>query len=199
MPTFLNTFCEYIRQLSTNSKPSATIIACGRTLVRYYAHFVIEAGVDHLFPALYYACSQLRLPQIRERLPDTRAVWASLDRIHDGQEKLNDDARLIMSIFMEVSENCIVFHPSKDNNTYRSVAWDRDFATVFGTRNLRYLSGEMLLRGLPNRACYSCRTTIAKVIDYELKRVWDKIPEYFGLENWEATQAKLKIAMQKIA
>lgn len=133
-------------------------------------NFVIEARVDDLFPALYYACARLRLPQIRERLPDTRAVWATLYRIHDGQEKLNGDVRLIMSIFMEVSEKCVVLHLSKDS-PYHRVAWDRDFATVFGTRNLQSLSGEMLLRSFPNRTCDSCRTTIAQNINIERKKV----------------------------
>ncbi len=154
----------------------------------------IEAGVDDLFPALYYACIRFA-PNPRESFPNTTAGWDVLDRILVGRDMFSYASRFIISIFMEASEKCVVNHLLK-NNPYENIAWNRHNITPFSAYRLRRLSGETFSTSMPGRMCDSCRDSIIESIDNERKRVWNQIPGYFNLGDWDVVRTKLKAAMQ---
>lgn len=152
----------------------------------------IEIGVDELFPALYYVYAGNPDPQLQDLFPNASTGWATLNRLFKGREALGKVSRRIMSIFMAISEGCVVRHQIK-NKTYNThSSWRREYEAVFDTHTLWYLSGDSLGQVFPQRICDSCPGFMKEQIDKERKEIWEEIPGYFGLKSWEDIRAELK-------
>ncbi len=158
----------------------------------------IEVGVDELFPSLYYACADKDPYELRKAVPDTPAGRNALFHILTGRAELRYGVQHIMSIWMGLTENCVALHQLSDHQ-YEDVSWESHTDEHFRSVDLRNVSGALLVNKLQYRSCVPCEASIEKDIEDERKRVWNKIPDYFGLGSWDIAKPKLKTWMEENA
>ncbi|KLO07226.1 hypothetical protein SCHPADRAFT_1001839 [Schizopora paradoxa] len=156
----------------------------------------IQAGVDDLFPALYYACANEPFSVLRRIVSDTPAGWAALERLVEGQYKLKDAGPRIMSTFVELTERCVYDHNLGFRPFVEKQSWHSDYCYQFFTIDLGELTGSTITQSLHERVCADCLDGIKETIEQERVRIWKELPQYFGLGNWGSVRAKLRARIE---
>jgi len=158
----------------------------------------VEAGIDDLFPGLYYACVFKEPSELRKLIPDTPAGRDALFRVMAGRVELCHGVQHIMSRWMGLTEKCIVLHKLKDS-PYDDVSWEPDSDEAFFSDSLENVSGENLVTYFQYRVCNSCQPFVVKSIEDERRELWGKVPKYFDLGSWDIARTKLKAWMKNNA
>ncbi|KLO07225.1 hypothetical protein SCHPADRAFT_1001838 [Schizopora paradoxa] len=156
----------------------------------------IQAGIDELFPALYYECALEPFSRFRHFLPDTPAGWTALERLVAGQIALKDAGPRIMSTFVGVTEKCVNDHKRGTEDFEGEHSWHPDYCDHFKTMDLAELIGYDLSESIRDRLCVECLAGVDEAIEDDRGRIWNKLPEYFGLGNWAFVCANLRARIE---
>jgi len=153
----------------------------------------VTTGVDDLFPSLYYACTAHHtLPQILDAFAETPSgIFApALRRLIEGREALGKAIHIVMGVYVEDTEHCLLRHKADDSGLSLSGVF---VAQAFATHNLRAIAGRMLSMDwdLGDRICDVCIEPLEQHVDTERRKVWEEVPAFFGLEKWDRVRYRV--------
>lgn len=119
-----------------------------------------------------------------------------MGRLVEGQNRLKDAGLRIMSTFVELSDRCAYDHGQVVGNINDALAWRFEYYGRFLTTDLGELAGYKIIKYFPERVCADCRDGVKESIEQERRRIWNEIPEYFGLGDWGSVRAKLRARIE---
>lgn len=147
------------------------------------SHFVLlraafAAKSKILLPSLYYACSYFPIGTIVDEEADYLDP-PCLKQLLKGKEMLIEAIHRAVRMFVEKSMRCACTH-GRTNDVELS-----GMEELLRTSSLEDISWANLEKRWPGLVCAECERTLKPSIEDERAKIWDEIPSFFGLPNWD--------------
>ncbi|KLO06812.1 hypothetical protein SCHPADRAFT_1002099 [Schizopora paradoxa] len=164
--------------------------------LRCFQHFkllkaALVADADVLLPGLFYVCSDFDLGHIAQSLRETldkESTW----RLLKGRDHLSLAFKRIQWIYLSESEACVKLHAPNQPTFDQFRLKDPEATAVFDTLTLKDVSGDKLVSTWPHRVCTNCGERLEKLINEEREKIWEELPSYFALPDWDILRAALE-------
>lgn len=161
---------------------------------RYKCHIIllkaaVVANVEILQPALYHsACSTFTLDHFFNEFDgplDTRC----LRLLVCGKDSISREMHLVISLYLEESERCILSHHG-DSNVVGPLTGLQMF---MGSSTLSLIRWKRLEKQWSRRLCAECKKILEIRIECMQAQIWDRLPSFFGLPGWDTLRANCEV------
>lgn len=147
-----------------------------------------SANVTVLLPTLYYANADAAIQYYFNDVQDFLDPRC-LEVLLCGNEALAADIRSVLSSCLLKCVRCVLRHRRGEFIGIPELYGSDDLPN---TSNISRITWEALEKSFPTRVCSKCKADIKKSMVEERLRIWDKIPSYFELPDWEKIREDAK-------